>query len=417
MESAERSSRLLWLLVIANLIAVGAVIWLSWPAPNAPAAPLRVTPLSFTDLPGWSASDPRDALSALRRSCATLKVLPPAQAMGGAGYGGRVAQWLAACAAAPARTTQAGQARAFFEAWFTPLAIGAGSVTRGLFTGYYEPELTGSVTRTTRFDVPIYGLPGDLVTVDLGQFRVAFAGEQIVGRLDKNHLVPYPTRAEIDQGGLPLARVLLYTDDPVTAFFLQIQGSGRVRFADGSVVRLAYAGKNGRPYTPIGRVLVARGALALHQVSLQTIAAWLRAHPQDAKGVMEADQSYVFFSTAPLGDAALGSPGTEGVALAPAASLAVDVRLHPLAMPFYLVTTVPDADPAKPDRDFAKLLVAQDSGGAIRGPVRGDVFWGFGAGPEAIAGRMKSRGRFFALVPKPVAATLAPYKDFPDVSL
>jgi membrane-bound lytic murein transglycosylase A len=324
-----------------------------------------------------------------------------------------VAQWLPTCRAAPSDPVSAGAARAFFETWFSPLAIGAGSATSGLFTGYYEPELAGSWRQTQGFRVPIYGLPGDLVSVDLGRFRSDLAGRRIEGRLDGDRLVPYPTRAEIDAQGLVEARTLLYADDPVSVFFLHIQGSGRVRFSDGSIERLAFAGTNGWPYTAIGRILVARGALDFPNVSLQTIRAWLRAHPLDARRVMEADRSFVFFSLAPLGNPALGSPGTEGVPLTPAASLAVDGRLHPLGAPVYLSTTVPDINPSRPDRNFATLLVAQDTGGAIRGPVRGDVFWGFGALAQEIAGRMKSRGRFFVLVPKPVAAACAPYKDFP----
>ena len=417
MDRAVRQSHLLWLFFLGYLIAFGAVAWLLWPVQRAVPGGLRVTPVSFSDLPGWSASDPRDALKAWRRSCAVLAKSFPGQPMGGTGYAGRVAQWLPVCRATPPDTASADAVRAYFGNWFVPLAIGAGGDTEGLFTGYYEPELAGSRQRTRRFRIPIYGRPDDLVVADLGRFRVNLAGQRIAGRVDGNRLVPYPSRADIDAQGLPHAKILLYTDDPVSVFFLHIQGSGRVRFAGGNVTRLAYAGTNGRPYTSIGRVLVAHGALELANVSLQSIAAWLRSHPHAARGVMEADQSYVFFSASPLGDPALGSPGTLGAPLTPAASLAVDAQLHPLGAPVYLDTTIPDADPAKPDCRFAKLLVAQDTGGAIRGPVRGDVFWGFGAVAEAIAGRMKSRGRFYVLVPKQIAAALAPYKDFPATSL
>ncbi len=410
MDKAAGHSRLLWLVFLAGLLTFGAVAWLLWPEQRV--RPLRVTPVTFADLPRWSASDPRDALQAWRRSCAILGQRPPGQPMGGAGYAGSLAQWLPACRATPPDSAPPEAVRGFFESWFTPLLIGAGGFNTGLFTGYYEPELTGSWRRTQRFQFPIYGLPDDLVVADLGRFRGNLAGQRIVGRLAGHRLVPYPTRADIDAHGLPQGRVLVYTDDPVSAFFLHIQGSGRVRFTDGGVMRLAYAGTNGRPYTPIGRVLVARGILDLPKVSLQTIAAWLRSHPLAARGVMEADQSYVFFSTSPLGDPALGSPGTQGAPLTPAASVAVDAHLHPLGAPVYVDTTIPDVDPSKPDRSFAKLLVAQDTGGAIRGPVRGDIFWGFGAVPQAIAGRMKSNGRFFVFVPKRVAAALAPYKEF-----
>ncbi len=416
MDGAVRQSPLLWLFFLVYVIAFGAVAWLLWPVQRAIPRALRVTPVTFADLPRWPASDPRDALEAWRRSCAVFAKSSLGQPLEGAGYAGRVAQWLPACRATPPDTAPADAVRAYFENWFAPLAIGAGADTEGLFTGYYEPELHGSWRRIRRFQIPIYGLPDDLVVADLGRFRVDLAGQRIAGRLDGNRLVPYPARADIDAHGLPHATILLYTDDPIPVFFLHIQGSGRVRFADGSVMRLAYAGTNGRPYTPIGRVLVAHGAMELANVSLQTIRTWLRSHPHAARGVMETDQSYVFFSASPLGDPALGSPGTLGAPLTPTASLAVDGHLHPLGAPVYLDTTIPDADPAKPDHRFAKLLVAQDTGGAIRGAVRGDIFWGFGAVAETIAGRMKSRGRFYVLVPKQIAAALGPYKDFPGTS-
>jgi membrane-bound lytic murein transglycosylase A len=179
-------------------------------------------------------------------------------------------------------------------------------------------------------------------------------------------------------------------------------------------VRLAYAAKNGRPYTPIGRVLIAQGALARKDVSLQTIRAWLNAHPSAAQSVMEADQSFVFFEVAPLGDPALGSPGTEGLPLTPAGSLAIDERFHPFGAPIYVATTVPDPNAAKPDRSFQRLLIAQDTGGAIKGPARGDIFFGAGADAEAIAGRLNARGQFFVLIPKAAAAVLGAGKVFPD---
>ena len=261
----------------------------------------------------------------------------------------------------------------------------------------------------------IYGEPDDLVTVDLGLFKNALRGEQIAGRIDGHRLVPYATRAEIDTNGLP-HRPLLYADDPIAVFFLHIQGSGRVRLPDGSFLRLAFAGLNGRAYTPIGRTLIAQGALDRQHISLQTIRAWLLAHPDQARGVMESDEFFVFFREAPLGDPALGSPGSEGAALTPGASLAVDQHLHALGAPFYVVATSPDPDATNPDRQLDRLFVAQDTGGAIKGPVRGDVFWGFGASAESIAGRMKSQGRLFVLLPKRLATLLAPYKDYGGTS-
>ena len=178
-------------------------------------------------------------------------------------------------------------------------------------------------------------------------------------------------------------------------FFLQIQGSGRVRFDDGSSARIAYAGENGRPYTAIGRVLLADGQLAKDKISLATIRAWLKEHPKQAQGVMEANRSFIFFEEAALGDTALGSPGVEGVQLTPLGSMAIDLRKNVLGAPYYVA-----ADPVR------ALLIAQDTGGAIRGSVRGDVFFGFGAEAEQRAGEMKAQGRMFVLLPKDVAARL-----------
>jgi membrane-bound lytic murein transglycosylase A len=213
--------------------------------------------------------------------------------------------------------------------------------------------------------------------------------------LSGQKLVPYATRAEIDAKGVSAADILFWCDDPVALFFLQIQGSGRVRFDDGTAVRIGYAGENGRPYTAIGRVLLAGGEIAREKISLATIRDWLKGHPQLARGVMEKNQSYIFFRETPLGDTALGSKGVQGVPLTPLGSLAIDLRKNALGAPYYVA-----ADPVR------ALLIAQDTGGAIRGAVRGDVFFGFGGKAEQSAGEMKAQGRMFVLLPNAVAARL-----------
>lgn len=408
-------ARLLLLFVLALSIAAGA-LWFFRARQTPAVGPLRLTPVSFSDLPGWAGNDPRGALAAFRRSCIALSKVPATSAMGGAGYAGTVGDWQGACSSVPSGNVGASAARSFFETWFAPTAISVGSSDQGLFTGYYEPELRASHTKTALYRTPIYGLPDDLVSVDLGSFKRALHGEEISGRVEGHRLVPYATRAEIDANGLTHAPVLLYGDDPIAVFFLHIQGSGRVRLPDGSFLRLAFAGVNGRAYTPIGRTLIAQGALDRQSVSLQSIRAWLLAHPGAARGVMESDNSFVFFRETALGDPSLGSAGSEGVALTPGASLAVDSRLHTLGAPFFVAATSPDPNATKPDQPLNRLLIAQDTGGAIKGPVRGDVFWGFGASAEAIAGRMKSPGQLFVLLPKRLAASLAPYKDYPGAS-
>ena len=391
--------------ILGIAIAAG---WLWWLLQPVTPGPLRLTKASFSDLPGWTSSDPRAALQAFQRSCSAMASKPESTPLGGAGYAGSVGDWRAACAAANA--TSAAAARSYFEHWFTPLLVSAGAVKNARFTGYYEPQLRGSATRQGSYRYPVYDTPSDLITVNLGDFRKTLAGESIAGRVAGHRLVPYPTRAEIDADGLPTAHVLFYTDDPVALFFLHIQGSGRVRYADGHVMRVSYAAQNGQVYTAIGRILIARGAISRQDMSMQAIRKWLKAHPDQAEQVMEQDASYVFFREDPIGNPALGAKGAEGVPLTPRASIAVDGRLHALGLPFYVATTLPNSHP------LDAVLVAQDYGGAIRGPARADIFFGFGHEAEALAGGMNNTGRMFVLVPKPVAARLQHETNFPPVS-
>jgi membrane-bound lytic murein transglycosylase A len=330
------------------------------------------------------------------RGCAVLQAKPPTAPMGGKDFAGTVADWLPVCAKAT------GDARAFFEANFTPYRLSGDGKADGLFTGYYEPEIRGSRVKHGAYQTPVYGLPPDLIRVDLSLFAARFAGEHVSGRLEGQKLVPYATRAEIDARGAAGSKILFWCDDPIALFFLQIQGSGRVRFADGSSERIAYAGENGRPYTAIGRVLIRKGVLTRQSVSLASIRDWLKKNPAEAQGVMEADQSFVFFAEKPLGDTALGSPGTLGAALTPGASLAIDPRLNILGAPYYV-----DAAPVR------GLLIGQDTGGAISGAVRGDVFFGFGDAAQEKAGGMKAAGSMAVLLPKTIAARLGAQKDFP----
>jgi membrane-bound lytic murein transglycosylase A len=381
------------------------------PALTARAA-VTLTRTNVTDLKGWANHDPANAMTAFRRSCGVLVHMAPGTPLGGAGYAGTVADWREACEQAAALSSSDPAAlRAFFSAAFVPYRVSQ-ETPDGLFTGYFEPELKGSRTRHDAYQTPLYAVPPDLVTADLGLFRDMLRGQRLAGRVMNGRLVPYPARADIVRNGLP-GQPLFYVDDPVDAFFLQIQGSGRIVLDDGSVVRAAYGAQNGRPYTAIGAILVQRGELKREDVSAQSIRAWLAAHPAEAPALMDQNASYVFFSEAAVGDPALGPPGSEGVPLTPAASLAVDLSVHALGVPVWLETSAPDADPSKPDRSFDALLVAQDTGGAIRGAVRGDVFWGFGPVPGSIAGRMRSQGRLSVLLPRTVAARLGARADLP----
>lgn len=358
-----------------------------------PVAPhLTLAPTDFSALPGWQTDDQGAALAAFKVSCARLLAFPADRPLG---IGGRATDWQAPCRAASSAAP--GQARAFFETWFRPYAATNNHDALGLFTGYYEPELKGSLTRSDRYRWPLYRRPADLVSVDLGLFRPDLKGEAIAGKLAGGRLVPYDDRTRIENGALAGKGLeLAWVDDPVSAFFLQIQGSGRVDLPDGRVLRVGYDGQNGRPYVAIGRTLVQRGDLSQDAVSMQTIRAWLEAHPgAAARGIMDSNPSYVFFRVLE----GPGPLGAEGVPLTEGRSLAVDPHFIPYGVPIWLDAAAPSG-PGK----LQRLMVAQDTGGAIRGPVRGDVFWGHGPEAEAASGVMKSPGRWYLLLPRTVAA-------------
>lgn len=370
-------------------------------APEAPPAPeLTLTPASFADLTGWGEDQADTALAAFRLSCGRWAQLPADRSVGGQGdLGGTVGGWRAVCVEA----AQAGDARRFFETAFEPFAVGDRGDREGLVTGYYEPLLRGSRTQDATYRYPLYRRPVDLVSVDLGLFDPELKGRRVGGRVEDGRLVPYADRAAIDRGALAGRGLeLLWVDDPVDRFFLEIQGSGQVRLPDGATVRVGYADQNGRTYRAIGKDLIEIGAIPREQVSMQAIRAWLEAHPADAPGMMARNPSVVFFTERKDLTAAAGPLGAQGVPLTPGRSLAVDRKYLPLGAPVWLDTTAPTPDG---DRPLRRLVVAQDTGGAIRGPVRGDLFWGAGPDAEFVAGHMKSPGRLYILLPRTLAPT------------
>ena len=365
------------------------------PTPAPPPAP-PLQPARWSDLPGWAGDDLTAAWPAFLQSCRALAGKPQWPA------------WSAVCEEArtlPGKNAQA--IRQFFESRFTPhLLTNPDGSTQGLVTGYYEPLLRGSRTRTAKYAQPVLGVPPDLLTIDLSEVLPDLKNMRLRGRLVGNRVVPYYSRAEIAERGLAKAypeKVLLWVDDPVELFFLQIQGSGRVKLPDGKMVRLGYADQNGHPYKAIGRVLADRGELPIEQASMQGIQAWARANPSRLTELLDANPSYVFFREMPRangGGAADGPQGALGVPLTPGRSIAVDPRHVPLGAPVFLSTTQPLSTVP-----LTRLMQAQDTGGAIRGVVRADFFWGFGAEAGAQAGRMKQQGRMWVLLPSGGAAT------------
>jgi peptidoglycan lytic transglycosylase A len=361
----------------------------------------------FSELEGWASDDLGAALATFRRTCSRILDAAPTRALdtktGAATLYGTVADWQPVCAAA-LQAAAAADPRSFFEDNFQPFRVADGSDGSGLLTGYYEPEVRGSLTRSGIYQTPLLTKPADLLRLDLQDFDPSLGNESIRGRIENGRFVPYPDRAAINRGALDAnALAVAWIADPVDAFFVHIQGSARILLPDGDVVRVGYAGKNGRPYTAIGRVLVERGAMEVGAVTMQSIRDWLSANPQDLQTVLEANQSYVFFNAVPIRDKSLGPTGAAGVALTAGRSLAVDRRIHSLGAPVWLNAPLPGS--TAPHR---RLMIAQDTGSAIRGAIRGDYFWGSGSGAGDLAGETKAQGQFWVLIPKERAENWVP---------
>jgi membrane-bound lytic murein transglycosylase A len=332
-------------------------------------------------LPGWQQDDVRQAWPAFAQSCKVL---------------GKKEDWRAACHAARAVDLRdAGAVRAFFETWFVPNQLRTpDGVDTGLITGYYEPMLRGARRRGSAYQTPLYQVPDDLVDVELASVYPVLKGMRLRGRLVGKKVVPYGTRAEIARADVP-GKELLWVDDPVEAFFLEVQGSGRVQLDTGETVRIAYADQNGHPYKAIGKWLVEQGELTSTTVSAQSIKAWIATHPQRRDELFNVNPSYIFFKEERLPDPSVGPKGALGVPLTPARSVAVDTQFVPLGAPVFLATT--EAGSTTP---MQRLMMAQDTGGAIKGAVRADFFYGFGVDAANKAGLMKQRGSVWVLLPK-----------------
>lgn len=376
-----------------RFLIIFAVIILSGCTTSVPEK-ISFTPTSFSALPGWKNDSVSQVLPALRSSCARIMKKDPNQAVKpdvpvGQTYGA----WQKSCAVVLAQDLKTNDAvRNFLEASFTPYEVRGGGKAEGLFTGYYEASLRGSRTRHGAYQTPLYTRPEDLIMVDLGEFREELKGQRIAGRVNDGKLKPYEDRTAIVNGQWPHNdKVLVWVDSAVDAFFVQIQGSGVVQMDDGSVLRIGYAGQNGHPYYAIGRELIQRGALTKDNVSMQTIRKWLSENPAQANDVMNTNKSYVFFEEKKQG----GAIGAEGVVLTPERSLAVDRTQIPYGAALWV-----DIEPVANMSRLQRLMMAQDTGGAIRGAVRGDVFWGYGPRAEHVAGEMKSQGRYWILLPK-----------------
>jgi len=350
------------------------------PAKPEPLVPAALVPATWSEVEGWREDDPSLALGAFLQSCTPLRLRP---------------QWQAACAeAATLDRLSETQVRAFFQRRFVPhRVLNAENDPVGLATGYYVPDLRGSRVPSPAYPWPLYRRPDDLLVIDLREIYPELGNYRLRGRLDAQRVRPYWDRAGIEGAGRPLAgQELFWVDDPVELFFLQIQGSGRILFEDGSRVMVNYAEQNGHPYRSVSKWLLERGVMAREQMSMQSIKAWARENPAQVNELLNTNPSYVFFRELP-GDAD-SPPGALGVPLTSGRSLAVDPRYTPLGAPVFVATTWPDSD-----RPLYRLMMAQDTGGAIKGPVRADFFWGMGDTAGVQAGRMKQPLRMWVLLP------------------
>jgi len=372
--------RLLLLLPVLALAACAS-------RPPASVAPtVRFDPVTFTQLPGWRADDALAAWPAIVSTCSVL---------------GARTEWQPFCGAVVA--TSPGDAefvRGFIEQHLQPYKVwrmnGRKRERTGIVTGYFEPLIFGSRTRDARHATPLYRRPADLLVVDLAEVVPELKGKRVRGRLEGNRVVPYYSRAATRQAAGLAGHEIVWIDNALDAFLLEVQGSGRVQLNTGETIRLQYEDQNGHPYRSIGRYLADQGVMTLDQVNMPAIRAWLAANPARVNEVLDSNPSVVFFREAPLADPAVGPKGAQGLPLTAGRSIAIDPKFLPLGAPMFLSTTQPGAV----ELPLRRLVVAQDTGGAIRGPIRADLFFGFGAEAGAQAGMMKHDGELWVLWPR-----------------
>lgn len=366
------------LLIILLVIVLAASCAAPRPEPP-PSDPL--VPVSWGDVEGWLEDDPAQVVGAFKKSCIALRWR---------------LQWLRVCSDANNLDDWSeAEVRAFFEERFTPYELREPDGDPvGLITGYYVPDLRGSRQSSPDYPYPLYRRPDDLLVIDLGDVYPELASYRLRGRIEEGRVIPYWDRAGIDGDPRPLVgHELFWVKDPVELFFLHIQGSGRIIFEDGSGVMVNYADQNGHPYKSISKWLIRQGIMSRDEMSMQNIRAWARDNPSRVSDLLNTNPSYIFFRELPLD--ADTPPGALGVPLTPGRSVAVDRRYTPLGAPVFLATTWPNSD-----RPLHRLMMAQDTGGAIKGPVRADFFWGMGEEAGSEAGRMKQALRMWVLLPK-----------------
>ena len=377
------TQRLLPLLISAALM-LGACVTKKPVAPEAPPT-VSFEAVDFRNLPGWRADDAVAAWPGIINSCNVMASR---------------AEWQAFCGSvAAASPVDAEFVRGFLEQHLQPYKVwrvnGRKREKTGLVTGYFEPLIMGSRERTEKFATPLYRRPDDLLLVDLAEVIPELKGKRVRGRLEGNKVVPYYSRAATREAPGLAGHEIVWIDNALDAFLLEVQGSGRVQLTTGETIRLGYEDQNGHPYRSIGRYLADQGVMTLDQVNMPAIRNWLAANPQRQDEVLNSNPSVVFFNESPLADPSVGPKGAMAVPLTPGRSIAIDPKFLPLGAPMFLATTQPGTQAV-----LQRLVVAQDTGGAIRGPVRADLFFGFGAEAGSQAGMMKNDGELWLLWPR-----------------
>lgn len=364
----------------------------------------QYTKMSWSDLPGWEQEQANNLWLALVNNCRGLmrpiagSLTIPARATPQA--------WQPVCQAVaesgqPVRSNNAAFVKNFLETHLQPWQVAGANGNRNMVTGYYEPVVKGSRSQGGVYQWPMYAPPADLLTIDLGGVYPELAGKRIRGKLEGNKIVPYDTRAQINAKS-DKPPVIAWLDDPVEAFFLQIQGSGRALLDNGETLRLAYADHNGRPYTSIGKWLADQGEMPISQASMQNIKAWAKANPGRVNEMLNVNQAMVFFRPERVDDENIGPKGAYGIPLIAQRSVAVDPTFVPLGSPVFLSTTQPGSS-----APLQTVVFAQDTGAAIKGAARTDFFWGSGAQAGELAGKMKQQGTVWILWPKQAGAPSA----------
>ncbi|GJL97263.1 MAG: membrane protein [Hyphobacterium sp.] len=372
------------------------------PNPDPPAPVVEETTalqfeiLDWSEIPDWENLSLESGFAAFSRSCVALGQMPGDLPMSvHHDFAGRVSDWQTAC-----RLRDDQRPRQYFETAFVPVRVRLGITETGLLTGYYEPELDVRRAPGGEFTQAIRSRPAELISADLGVFSDQLAGQRLMGRVEGNRFIPYRDRAEIEAVN---AGEILAWGRPIDVFFLQIQGSGRLVFGDGETRRAAFAAHNGQPYVSIGRELVSRGELELHQASKSGIEAWLNQNgPEASRDLFAVNPRYIFFGLEPLPDPDLGPRGAAGLPLTPMASVAVDPAFLPYGVPVILGADLPG------ENAWRGLVITQDTGGAIRGPMRGDLFYGWGQEAERRAGSTRSDASWIVFLPRAVATALVP---------